>query len=86
MRLTDYDIVEPEMGEVIKRKLTTKVERGEWGGGAVEGACHMVLWACRAFTPGSPPAVLQAEAHTPLLPHLPCHCCRSTVGAMASTA
>lgn len=33
VRLTDYDIVEPEMGEVIKRKLTTKVGRGEGGGG-----------------------------------------------------
>lgn len=33
VRLTDYDIVEPEMGEVIKRKLTTKVRRGEGCGG-----------------------------------------------------
>ena len=53
---------------------------------AGEGARHMVLWACRAFTPGSPPAVLQAEADTPLLPRLPCHCCRSVAGVTASTA
>lgn len=31
VRLTDYEVVEPEMGEVIKRKLTTKVGTLEFG-------------------------------------------------------